>query len=297
MLINRANLSSAFVAFRTNFRDAFAGVKPEHERIATLINSTTRKNEYGWLGDMPSMREWIGDRVIKSVSDHGYEIVNKPFEMTIGVDRDDFDDDNLGTYAPMFRDMGESAATHPGQLVFELLKNGFTSECFDKQFFFDTDHPVMVDGAETSVSNIQAGGGTPWFLLATNRPLKPIILQMRREPEFVAKDDPNTSDRVFDRKEFRYGVDYRGNVGFGFWQMAFGSQATLDEANFDAAYDAMTAQKNDEGRPLGIVPNLLVVPPQLRKQADEVIKRARKANGEDNTNQNIVDTFMTPWLA
>lgn len=28
------------------------------------------------------------------------------------------------------------------------------------------------------------------------------------------------------KKQFLYGADSRGNVGFGFWQMAFGSDGT-----------------------------------------------------------------------
>ena len=41
----------------------------------------------------------------------------------------------------MFEEMGRAAATHPDELVFETVANGFTEECFDGQPFFDTDHP------------------------------------------------------------------------------------------------------------------------------------------------------------
>lgn len=30
-------------------------------------------------------------------------------------------------------------------------------------------------------------------------------------------------------KKFLYGVDSRGNAGFGFWQMAYGSDGTATE--------------------------------------------------------------------
>jgi len=65
-----------------------------------------------------------------------------------------------------------------------------------------------------------------WFLLCTNKPIKPLILQMRKQPEFVAQDDPTKSETVFMRKKFLYGVDARYNVGFGLYQLAVGSTGT-----------------------------------------------------------------------
>ena len=35
-----------------------------------------------------------------------------------------------------------------------------------------------------------------------------------------------TDENVFMKKQFLYGADSRGNAGFGFWQMAFGSDGT-----------------------------------------------------------------------
>ena len=183
MLITQASL----IALRAGFHNAFKGGLGQHEsqykQIATVVPSSTAENTYGWLGKMPAMREWIGPRVIHGLKEHGYTIRNKPFEMTIGVDRDDIEDDNLGIYDPMFTNMGEGVAAHPDELSFGLLSKGFSEKCYDGQYFFDSDHPVIgKDGEETSVSNMTAGSSTPWFLLSTNRALKPIIYQERKKP-------------------------------------------------------------------------------------------------------------------
>jgi phage major head subunit gpT-like protein len=53
-----------------------------------------------------------------------------------------------------------------------------------------------------------------WFLICTTEMVKPVIFQMRKEPEFVALDDPK-SDHVFKNKSFLYGVDDRFAVGYG----------------------------------------------------------------------------------
>lgn len=63
---------------------------------------------------------------------------------------------------------------------------------------------------------------TKWFLLDLSRPLKPFILQVVKEAEFVALDSPD-DDNVFKRREFLYGVDCIDNAGYGLWQLAWGS--------------------------------------------------------------------------
>ncbi len=54
---------------------------------------------------------------------------------------------------------------------------------------------------------------TVYYLLSTQR-LKPIILQVRKEPEIIQRTDP-AMDNLFYRKEFEYGADARGNAGYG----------------------------------------------------------------------------------
>jgi len=66
---------------------------------------------------------------------------------------------------------------------------------------------------------------TEWHLLCTKRPIKPLIFQQRKKAKFVSKTS-ETDDNVFMSKKFIYGVDSRGNAGFGFWQMAVGSDGT-----------------------------------------------------------------------
>ncbi|WP_047257997.1 Mu-like prophage major head subunit gpT family protein [Chromobacterium subtsugae] len=63
---------------------------------------------------------------------------------------------------------------------------------------------------------------TAWFLLDTRKPIKPLIYQERKQPEFVQQVTPE-SDNVFMRKKFRFGAEARAAGGYGFWQMAAGS--------------------------------------------------------------------------
>ena len=299
MIINKGNLTTLFVAFKAAFAGGLGQAPTQWDKIATTVPSTTGAEEYGWLGAFPNMREWVGDRVINGMATHGYTIKNKKFEMTVGVPRESLEDDQYGIYTPMMTEMGRAASAHPDQLVFNLLKAGPATLCYDGQYFFDTDHPVTdAGGATVSQANWDnnSGSGTAWYLLDTSRALKPIIFQDRKKPNFVAKTS-ETDDNVFDRSEYVYGVDSRCNVGFGFWQLAYGSRKTLDEASLIAALTAMSERTGDGGRPLGTKATTLVVPPSLEWLAKKLISATTLANGADNVLHNVVNVEVSPWLA
>lgn len=288
-------LEAAFKGFKTSFQKGFSGSAPLYTSLATVITSTAREETYSWLGDMPQMREWIGDRRINQLSAKGYSIRNRKFEMTVGVERDDIEDDSLGLYSTRFEMMGQSAGTHPDRILFEAINGSFSALCHDGQSFFDTDHPVGPEGASVSVSNMQAGAGEPWILVDFSRPLKPWIFQKRRDYNFTRKEDPNTSDHVFLRDQYLYGVDARVAAGYGFWQMAFGSKAELNSANLRAAYTAMSNFTDDEGRPLGVTPTHVIVGNGNFFKARDLLIPAQ-IDGTSNIDQNLVEIIKAPLL-
>lgn len=297
MIVNRQNLQAAFTGFKTAFNQAFEGTNSDYQNIAMTVPSMTSQEVYPWLGQTTNFREWVGDRVYQALKQYDFTVKNKPYENTIAVNRDHLEDDQYGIYTPLFQQMGIDSRQHPDTLLWPLLKDGFNQLCYDGQNFFDTDHPVMdANGNETSVSNSGGGSGTPWFLIDNTRAVKPMIWQTRKPYNFVAMDQ-ETDEAVFSRKEYRYGVDTRVAAAYGLWQLAYGSKQTLDATSFNAAYAAMSEMKGDNGRPLGVRPKLLIVPPSLRATALEVVKAERNAAGATNINRDVVDVLVTPWLA
>lgn len=296
MIINHANLAIINQAFSAAFAAGLnGGVPPMWSQVATMIPSTTAEQKYGWLGKFTKFREWVGERQYQNLTQHDYAIKNRTFEDSIEVSRDEIEDDQYGTNAPVVQQIGQDAREHPDELVFGLLKAGFTTPCYDGQYFFDTDHPVGAPGSQFSVSNFQGGAGTPWFLLDTTRVLKPLIYQKRRDYAFQAKtnlSDPN----VFELNMFRWGVDGRGNVGYGYWQMAYASKEALDVNSYSDARAAHQSFVGDNGKPLGIRSVELWVPPTLEKQALEVVQAERLANGASNVMRNLSKVVVCPWL-
>ena len=62
MDINNANLQRLFVAMNAAFRAGLGQATSQYLQIATVVPSTTGSEEYDWLGQLPGLREWIGER-------------------------------------------------------------------------------------------------------------------------------------------------------------------------------------------------------------------------------------------
>lgn len=146
MIINSGTIREAFQSFNTVFNKAFHEMEAQYPRVAMEVPSETRDENYAWLGAVPSMREWIGDREIKNLAAYGYTIRNKDFEATVTVPRNDLEDDCIGVYKPVFQDLAYSARKHPDKLVFGLFPRSFTEKCFDGKPFISDDHTPAFAG-------------------------------------------------------------------------------------------------------------------------------------------------------
>ena len=192
--------------------------------------------------------------------------------------------------------MGQTTRRHPEEMIFGLLASGFATNCYDGQFFFDTDHPVTdAEGNTLSISNHQGGSGTPWYLMDTSRSIKPLIWQEREKYEFqqLTRDD---DDYVFTNDKYLYGIRARVNAGFGLWQLAYGSKQALTAANYAAARAAMMGLTTDGGRKLGVTPTVLVVPPALESDALTLLNTEYATGGASNPWKGTAAVIVTPYL-
>ena len=236
MIVNRAAISALFVNLRASFNNAFDAAPTTWQDIAMMVPSTTSSEDYVWLSKFPRMRRWIGEKFVKSLKAFKYSIVNEKFEVTVEVDRDDIEDDCLGIYKPQAESAGVSSKQLPDELIGEVVAGAFDNVCFDGQNFCDTDHPVMVDNVETSVSN----KGTAVLSIATQA-------------------------------------------------------AAL--ASFGTAKTAMISLKDDEGRPLNVRPNILLVATNLEDTANALMSTDRLEDGKVNLYKGACKVVVSPWLA
>ena len=299
MAITQAQILALHTSLQARFNKGLVVQSEDWKKIAKYIKSDGPSNTYAWLTQFPAFREWVGSRLHKQVAENAYTVDNKLFENTLDVPRTDIEDDMVGLYGDLAESYGQSVLDLKNSLMYQALKAGFNTNCYDGQYFFDTDHPVAANedgtGAIVNVSNVQAGAGEAWVLLCTKRAPAPLYLQERITPQFESITTTQNSN-VFDLDKFSFGGRWRGNAAYGFWQLAYGSKAALDATNFQAAYAAMIKVKGDGQRLLGVVPDTLVVGPDNQAAAEALLKANQNAAGASNINYNKVELVVTPWL-
>ena len=77
MIVNQANLHGLTVGYSTASTRALIPHSPIIRRLQTVVPSTTGEQDYKWLGQMPGMREWIGEREVQALAAYDYLIKNK----------------------------------------------------------------------------------------------------------------------------------------------------------------------------------------------------------------------------
>jgi phage major head subunit gpT-like protein len=144
---------------RASFVKAFDNAESATEVMPFIMEtkSTGADEEYGWLGQSPSMNEWVDERKLKSLNSFDYKLKNKDYEATLQVSRNDIEDDRLGNVQIRINDLALKAKTHPRKLFFEALLAADTALCYDGQTFFSASHS---EGDSGTQSNILAGTGT-----------------------------------------------------------------------------------------------------------------------------------------
>lgn len=133
---------------------------PLYPELCTVVNSMGSDEKYGWVGGVPGMREWVGERQFKQLRAADYTLINKHWESSLEVLKTDVDDDRLAMIGPAASQLGVEAAYHPDELLWDVLIAGTSTECFDGQFFYDTDHSWGDSGSQSNDLTYAAATGT-----------------------------------------------------------------------------------------------------------------------------------------
>lgn len=121
-------------------------------QLFTVLQSNTPDETFYFLRGVPRMREWLGDRKIKGVSEASFKISVKKWEVTVSVLREDLMYDKLGQIRTQLSQLGQAYPLHLADYAVDLLLGGFTANGYDGQYFFDTDHPNYNGGTWSNKS-------------------------------------------------------------------------------------------------------------------------------------------------
>lgn len=300
--LNAAGLQAVTTNFRLLFSMGANNAKPKYDDFFTELTSTGSSTKVVVSGGLPGLREWIGERQAKQLLAYMQELENSNYELTIEVEKNHYDDDELGMYRGEVMAMGMQAKLDSDKRSANLLINGFTDKGVDNVAFFSDAHPVGQSGdtqsnkgtaaldatafeagmaamrvlknaagepvdpfdygaqaylvvppqlesmadSIVSVRTLAAGGENPnynkakvivdgrlsghatkWFILlgGEGSMLRPLVRVTRKKPELISLTRPD-DESVFNERKLKWGVDYRGKVGYGAYHAAYGSTGT-----------------------------------------------------------------------
>lgn len=131
--------------------------------VFQIILSSVRTEIIAFTKGFPQMREWLGERRIKSLSEYSVQISKKDWELTVGVSRDDIFFDKIGIVADQIKGIAQAVPRHFVKFFVDACINGFATVAYDGSNFFDTNHPNG-SAAPTTFSNTTAGAfsATEW---------------------------------------------------------------------------------------------------------------------------------------
>ena len=155
-IAEQQKLAAAYIGFSTLFNQALARFQPAFARLATVVITSQTREEYKWLGTVPTMKRWQGDRPLKKLRGESHAIENEDWANGIEVSRNDLREDRLGIISPKIAELAEQAMFRLDAEVIDFYINGFTAArgtTYDGQSLFDIDHTAAGNGLGTSQQN------------------------------------------------------------------------------------------------------------------------------------------------
>ena len=118
--------------------------------VSNYFGSDQASEEYAWLGQSPVLRRVIGGRNAKGLVESNMTITNVHFESTIKILTKILRRDKSGQAFLRIRELARRSKTHWASLLSTLILNGASTDCYDDQYFFDTDHEEGDSGTQSN---------------------------------------------------------------------------------------------------------------------------------------------------
>lgn len=146
-------------ALRTQYRALFQrefkaamGLQGWRE-LAIHINTNAETVSYNWFDTVPQMQDvTTGSLTLQGLRYDNFQITNKEYQAGIEVERAAMERDQLSLIQPRISQLGMEAARHPGELLFNLVKDN--KNAFDGSAFFGDTRTI---GDSANIDNNLAG--------------------------------------------------------------------------------------------------------------------------------------------
>jgi phage major head subunit gpT-like protein len=161
-IITKGILDAIAVQYRTLFVQA---MKRSPSALSTLaqqfmldLPSTGAKENLDWIGDIPKMQEWIGDRPLLDLEAFGFEVANKNYATGAKLSADDIEDDRLGMLNPRIDQLVDAYWSHIFDQLIVLIEAASSGAlCYDGKHFAAANH---AEGSSGTQRNYRTGAGS-----------------------------------------------------------------------------------------------------------------------------------------
>ncbi len=221
---------------QTAFMRGFKHAAVQYPSVAMTINSTQKIETYAWLGQVSKPREWIDQRVARALTEYYQTVTNKKYEDTLAVEVDALEDEQYSQITPRAMSMGEAGRQYIDELVFTVMKDGFTTDCYDDQYFFDDDHSEGDSGTQSNLGSVALSGANVVAGRAAMRQFKddkgryldivPDTLIVHPDEEATAEEiiksdkDPDNANNPVNVSKGKYNLIVTPYLTSGYWVLA-----------------------------------------------------------------------------
>ncbi len=118
-------------------------------RIANTFRSSQDTETYAGLGTAPQLREWIGGKQPKGLTEQSLRITNKDWESTLRIKNKDRRRDKTGQLIAKMGELAQRSVVHDAKLLSALINVGdgtTLATCYDGKALFADDHSVGASG-------------------------------------------------------------------------------------------------------------------------------------------------------
>ena len=146
MLLNQ--LTAAATLFQAWATEQLVAYVPAWDKVGMRVEGDATAFALPFLQDLPILREWIGDKIVKDLTEQRVVVVPKDWESTIGIKVRDLESNLLGNYRPMIQTYPVMAMVDRENQFWSMFNTMFATNGYDNVPFLGTTHPV--DGGTQS---------------------------------------------------------------------------------------------------------------------------------------------------
>ena len=120
--INDAQLQELGKILNAKWTAAFeAAPQTQLNALATMYTSTAASNNYAFLEALGGWSEWNGARKFKDVASQQFEVLNKDYEMSLKMPKNQIEDDQIGMYTDLVPNMVQQWFKKQQGLIMSVL--------------------------------------------------------------------------------------------------------------------------------------------------------------------------------